>query len=70
MFESYLNIENDFNEVIDKINLINESNKNGKQYDSEYNGYMNVIVQNMVEPLISGVLFTKAFDLDGSEVAL
>lgn len=69
VFESYLNIENDFNEVIDKINLINESNKNGKQYDSEYNGYMNVIVQNMVEPLISGVLFTKAFDLDGSEVA-
>ena len=70
VFESYLDVENDFNEVIDKIKLVNESNKNGTQYDQEYKGYMNVIVQNMVDPLISGVLFTKVFDLDGSEVAL
>lgn len=69
VFESYLNVENNINEVMDKIKLVNLSNKNGKKYYPQYKGYMNVIVQDMVNPLISGVLFTKAFDLAGREIA-
>jgi len=71
MFESKLNVPTDKKDLRNAISSVVASG--GSMRVSEYDGVSNnvgVVIQKMVNPVISGVAFTSAIDTDGSEVVL
>ena len=72
VFESVLNVDNDLTSVLKAINKVNESAKTDvvNSYTNGQQQLMNIVVQEMVEPDIAGVLFTEAIDLNGDDVVL
>ncbi|MDD4706250.1 MAG: PEP/pyruvate-binding domain-containing protein, partial [Bacilli bacterium] len=71
IFETILNVDNDLNNVLDAIKVVAESaNKKNVSNYNKGNNLMNIIVQNMVSPSISGVAFTQAIDYFGKTVLL
>ena len=72
MFESKLNVKNAVQAVVSAVKYVNCSAESLRV--SEYSGgvqqKMNIVVQQMVNPRIAGVAFSKAIDIDGTEVIL
>jgi pyruvate,water dikinase len=72
MFESKLNVPNSISEVISAIKYVNKSagSLRVNEYSEGQEQFMNVVVQEMVEPRIAGVAFSKAVDTNGEDVIL
>ena len=72
VFDTQLNVNNDIESVINAIKTVNDSIQTTKtnSYSDYENQNMNIIVQEMIEPKISGVLFTSATDINGDNVVL
>ena len=68
MYESVLNVPNNIDDVIKAIAVVNSSSasKRIESYNDEKIN-MNVVLQEMVEPKISGVCFTDSIDLNGDD---
>ena len=71
MFESKLNIPTTKKDLRNAISSVIASGKSLRvnEYDGDTNN-MGIVIQKMVNPVISGVAFTSAIDTDGSEVVL
>lgn len=71
IFKTMLNVNNELEEVLKAISYVRASAETEivNAYDNK-NQEMNIIIQEMVNPTISGVAFTEAIDLDGSKVFL
>ena len=68
MYESVLNVSNSIGDIIDAIKKVNNSSSSNRI--ESYNGEksdMNIVLQEMIKPKLSGVCFTDAIDLDGSD---
>ncbi|MDD7474311.1 MAG: PEP/pyruvate-binding domain-containing protein [Bdellovibrionota bacterium] len=73
MFDTVLNVRNNLEDVLNAINKVANSVQNNrvKEYSGSNNPKkMNVIIQLMIEPSISGVAFTRAIDTNGEDVIL
>lgn len=71
IFETVLNVDNNIDEVIKAIKTVNDSVKSNVANNySNKKRKMNIIIQEMIEPRISGVCFTNSIDVDGFECAL
>lgn len=63
IFETILNVENDINDVKEAIKKVNDSANTDKTKNYSNNKFkMNVVVQKMINPRISGICFTNAID--------
>lgn len=72
IFETVLNVNNNIRDVIEAIKKVNESASSDivKAYTANERQKMNIVIQEMVTPKIAGVMFTKAIDINGDDVAL
>ena len=72
IFETELNVKNDINSVLDAIKKVNASATTDvvKAYANNEEQIMNIVIQEMVEPKISGVMFSEAIDINGDDVVL
>ncbi len=72
IFETELNVNNDINSVIEAIKKVNASATTDvvKAYANNEEQIMNIVIQEMVEPKISGVMFSEAIDINGDDVVL
>lgn len=72
IFETELNVDNNIISVIEAIKKVNASATTNivKAYSDNERQVMNIIIQEMVEPKIAGVLFTNAIDINGDDVVL
>lgn len=71
MFESKLNVPTNKKDLRDAISSVITSGASLRvnEYDDNNNN-IGVVIQKMVDPVISGVAFTSAIDTDGSDVVL
>ena len=72
IFETKLNVSNDIESVVEAIKFVNDSASTDvvKSYSNGEQQKMNIVIQEMVEPEIAGVLFTNAIDINGDDVVL
>lgn len=72
IFETELNVKNDINSVLDAIKKVNASATTDvvKAYANDEEQIMNIVIQEMVEPQIAGVMFSEAIDINGDDVVL
>ena len=72
IFESKLNVENDIVSVLEAIKAVNLSATTDivEAYSNGQKQIMNIVIQEMVEPQLAGVLFTDAIDINGNDVVL
>lgn len=72
IFETELNVSNNINSVLKAIKKVNLSATTDivKAYSNNEKQVMNIVIQEMVEPAIAGVLFTDAIDINGDDVVL
>lgn len=72
IFETELNVKNDINSVLDAIKKVNASAITDvvKAYANDEEQIMNIVIQEMVEPQIAGVMFSEAIDINGDDVVL
>lgn len=72
IFETELNVKNDINSVLDAIKKVNVSATTDvvKAYANDEEQIMNIVIQEMVEPQIAGVMFSEAIDINGDDVVL
>lgn len=72
IFETELNVKNDINSVLDAIKKVNASATTDvvKAYANDEKQIMNIVIQEMVEPQIAGVMFSEAIDINGDDVVL
>ena len=72
IFETELNVSNNINSVLDAIRKVNASATTDvvKAYANNEEQIMNIVIQEMVEPKISGVMFSEAIDINGDDVVL
>lgn len=72
IFETELNVDNNIESVLNAIKKVNNSATTDvvKAYSNDERQIMNIVIQEMVEPKIAGVLFTKAIDVNGDDVIL
>lgn len=72
IFETELNVKNDINSVLDVIKKVNASATTDvvKAYANDEEQIMNIVIQEMVEPQIAGVMFSEAIDINGDDVVL
>ena len=71
IFETELNVNNNIADVITAINKVNKSANSTKT--KVYSGdkfKMNIIIQKMINPKISGICFTNAIDYNGTKCAI
>lgn len=71
IFETELNVNNNIADVISAINKVNKSANSTKT--KVYSGdkfKMNIIIQKMINPKISGICFTNAIDYNGTKCAI
>ncbi|MBQ7140078.1 MAG: hypothetical protein IJO32_01085 [Bacilli bacterium] len=72
IFETELNVNNDIESVLRAIQKVNASATTDvvKAYSNNERQIMNIVIQEMVEPKIAGVLFSDAMDINGDNVIL
>ncbi len=72
IFDTILDVENDINKVLSSIKKVIDSVSSNvvKAYTTNKNIKMNIIIQKMIKPKLSGVCFTNAIDDKGEEVVL
>lgn len=71
IFETVLNVNNNIDDVVNAINKVNESaNSFIAQNYSNNKVKMNIIIQQMINPKISGICFTSSVDTKGEKCAL
>ena len=72
IFETELNVDNNVQSVLVAIKKVNNSATTDvvKAYSNNEKQTMNIVIQEMVEPKIAGVLFTDAIDINGDDVVL
>lgn len=72
IFETELNVNNDISSVIEAIKEVNASATTDvvKAYSNNEEQIMNIVIQEMVDPQISGVMFSEAIDINGDDVVL
>lgn len=72
IFDTKLNVNNNIDSIVKAIKIINNGIEGPKvkSYSDIYNQTMNVIVQEMVDAKLAGVLFTTAIDINGDDVVL
>ena len=72
IFETELNVNNNINSVVEAIKKVNTSVTTDvvKAYANNDEQIMNIVIQEMVEPQISGVMFSEAIDINGDDVVL
>lgn len=72
IFETELNVNNNINSVVEAIKKVNTSATTDvvKAYANNDEQIMNIVIQEMVEPQISGVMFSEAIDINGDDVVL
>lgn len=72
IFESKLNVDCTLEEVLKAIKSVHKSASSAivRSYDGSLDIRMGVVLQQMVDPVLSGVAFTKSIDIDGSEACL
>ncbi len=72
IFETELNVNNDIDSVLSAIKKVNASVATDvlKAYANNEEQIMNIVIQEMVEPRISGVMFSEAIDINGDDVVL
>lgn len=72
IFETELNVTNDMNSVLDAIKKVNASATTDvvKAYANDEEQIMNIVIQEMIEPQIAGVMFSEAIDINGDDVVL
>ena len=72
IFETELNVDNNIQSVLTAIKKVNNSATTDvvKAYSNNEKQTMNIVIQEMVEPKIAGVLFTDAIDINGDAVVL
>lgn len=72
IFETELNVKNDIYSVLEAIKKVNKSATSDvvKAYTNGEQQIMNIVIQEMVDPKIAGVLFTEAMDINGDKVVL
>ncbi len=72
IFETKLNVDNNIERVLEAIKEVNMSATTDvvKAYSNGEKQIMNIVIQEMVEPKIAGVLFTEALDINGDDVVL
>jgi len=71
IFQTELNVEHQIDNIIKAIINVNNSSNTAvtRAYDAGLHE-MNIIVQEMINPKIAGVIFTEAIDVDGQSVVL
>lgn len=72
IFETELNVDNDISSVLNAIQKVNASATTDvvKAYSDNQRQIMNIVIQEMVDPKIAGVLFSEAIDINGDDVVL
>ena len=72
IFDTVLNVKNNIDDILLSIKKVVDSVKSDtvKAYTTEKDIKMNVIIQKMITPKLSGVCFANAIDYDGKPVAL
>ena len=71
IFETVLNVKNYINDVTEAIKKVNDSANTDKTKNYSNNKFkMNVVVQKMINPRISGICFTNAIDFSGKRCAM
>ena len=72
IFETELNVENNIKSVLKAIKKVNNSATTDvvRAYSNNEKQIMNIVIQEMVEPKIAGVLFSEAMDINGDDVVL
>ncbi len=72
IFETELNVEHNIKSILEAIKKVNNSATTDvvKAYSNEEKQIMNIVIQEMVEPKIAGVLFSEAIDINGDDVVL
>ena len=72
IFETKLNVENNPLSVLNAIKEVNLSATTDvvSAYSGGQKQIMNIVIQEMVDPQLAGVLFTDAIDINGNDVVL
>jgi len=72
IFETVLNVSPNIEDVQEAISTViaSANSERARSYANNAEQRMNVIIQEMVDPLISGVIFTKATDIDGGHAVV
>lgn len=72
IFDTVLNVNNNIDDVLNSIKKVYNSKNSSvvKNYSNQSDIKMNIIIQKMIEPKMSGICFSKAIDIDGSDVSL
>ena len=71
IFETVLNVKNDINDVTKSIKKVNDSANTDKTKNYSNNNFqMNVVVQKMINPKISGICFTNVIDFSGKRCVM
>lgn len=69
MYESILNVPNELNEVLNAIQKVNDSLSSNRlnSYNNNQTN-MNIVIQEMINPVLAGVCFTNSIDFNGDDV--
>lgn len=72
VYDTKLNVDCDIDSIINAIKEVYSGIKSSKlvAYDSNASTNMGIVIQEMIDPLLAGVIFTSAIDVNGSEVCL
>ena len=71
IFETVLNVNNNIEDVIKSINKVNDSANTDKTKNYSNNNFkMNIVIQKMINPKISGICFTNVIDISGKRCAM
>lgn len=68
IFDTILNVPNDTTSILDAIKTVYDSKNTSKVKEySNTKQSLNVVIQAMITPIVSGVVFTKAMNTDGTD---
>ncbi len=70
IFETKLDVENDLTELTEAIKYVRDSSEGAaaNSYDENNSHSMNIVIQRMIHPVLSGVAFSNAVEETGDDV--